>query len=277
MLSALMIVAGLSALFSLTARTVARRLNPPTAAFVFTVASVTIAAASSGLLAVAGWYGAARFGPIATAGGWSPRLLARTAPLPLPVSMCAGLGIAAITLRVAHLWFRRVRELRAAQRSWRPAGHDQGITVTAEQRVDAFAVEETAKTRRIVLTERLLRAIPDPDLQRAVIEHEQCTSDTITFSTARRRNGCAYQLDPATHHRCRPAESLEAWADDPGHNVQGQGQPSRIVKMTGSFRAGHILRCSPTMLSRCPGRWVAGSEDRWSWAVGGRGSERVVG
>ena len=214
MISALMIIAGLSALFSLTARTLACRLAPATAALVFTMASVTIAAASSGLLAVTGWYGAARFGPIADAGGWSTGLLARTAPVPLRFSMCAGLGVVVITVRVAHLWVRRVCELRAAQRSWPSAGHDDGITVTAERRVNAFAVEGTATTRRIVLTEGLLRALPNPDLQRAVIEHEH---------SHLRHHHLLYRLAVETAAYANPIlrpitrvvdEALEAWADD---------------------------------------------------------------
>ena len=179
----------------------------------FTVASVTIAAASSGLLAVAGWYGAARFGPIAAAGGWSTGLLARTAPLPMPFSMCAGLGAVVITFRVAQLWVQRVGALRSAQRSWLSAGRD-GITGTAERRVDAFAVEGTATTRRIVVTEGLLRALPDPDLQRAVIEHEQ---------SHLRHHHLLYRLAVETAAYANPIlrpitrvvdEALEAWADD---------------------------------------------------------------
>ena len=245
MLSALMIVAGLSALFSLTARTVARRVNPPTAAFVFTVASVTIAAASSGLLAVAGWYGAARFGPIATAGGWSPGLLARTAPVPLVVSTCAGLGLVLIMCRVAHLWFRRFTELRVAQRSWPSAGRDHGITVTAEDQVDAFAVEGTLTTRRVILTEGLLRALPDPDLRRAVIEHEQSHLRhhhllyRLAVETAACANPILRPISPVVD------EALEAWADDDAAHAtapaavataiatvaltRGQQRPNRIA------------------------------------------------
>ena len=124
MISALINDAGLSALVSLTARSVSRRMSPAATAVAFTVASVTIASTSTGILAVAAWYGVARLGPVAAAGGWSSRLLSNTTPLPLPVSVFAGIATLTIFVSVVHLWAHRAAELRSAQRLWYPNGQD---------------------------------------------------------------------------------------------------------------------------------------------------------
>lgn len=210
---AAVLLATTSVLLSLAAAFVHRRVRPATFAVVFTAASVTVAFASSGVLAVACWYGAARIGPIAAIGGWSSALLSQRTPVSLPVSVCAGVIATTMVLVSGRLWSRRIGELRSAHRTWAIADRS-GVAVTPDANVDAFAVDGTATTRRVVLTMGLLRELPEPALQRAVIEHER---------SHLRHHHLLYRLGvetaTATNPLLRPIrryvdEALEAWADD---------------------------------------------------------------
>ena len=167
-----LLLAATSILLSLAARLARGRVRPSLFAIVFTVASATVAGATSGLLAMACWYGAARIGPIAAIGGWSPNLLSRRTPVPLLLSVCAGLITASIALASGRLWVRRMAQLRSAQQTWATADRS-GITVTRDAAIDAFAVDGTTTNRRVVLTTGLLQELTDPALQQAVIEHER--------------------------------------------------------------------------------------------------------
>ena len=214
--SELLFIIAVSVVFSVTAHPVSTRMAPRTAAIVYTASAVLIALTSTGLLAVEGWYAAARFTPIAHQGGWSSRLLERTSPLPFPTSVLAGTLALAIVVSIVRLWTKRARELRTEQRAHRPIGSTGSgeIAVIITDDIDAYAIDGTLATRRIVLTDALLRELPDPALQRAVIEHERSHLRhhhliyRLCVESAVRANPL---LRPATHV---VEHSLEAWADD---------------------------------------------------------------
>lgn len=187
-----------SLLLSLAVDGTYQRMSPAAFAVVFTIGSVTIATASSGLVAVIAWYGAARVGLIAAAGGWSPNLLSRTTPLPLPLSVAAGFVALALVARTARL-VRHHREVKS--------------------RRDAFAVDGTATTRRVVPTTGLLREL-DPALSQAVIAHER---------SHLQHHHLLYRLAVETAVGVNPLlrpvrrtidQALEAWAgDDAAHST----------------------------------------------------------
>lgn len=217
-----------SILLSLAAKGMCQRVSPAVVAVVFTVASVAVAVASSGLVAVIAWYGAARVGTIATTGGWSPNLLSRTTPLPLPLSAVAGLVALVIVYGSIRLWVRRFAELRSAHRSWATDGRFE-ITVTSDPEVDAFCVDGTATTRRVVLTAGLLRELPDPALLRAVIEHER---------SHLRHHHLLYRLAVESAAGANPFlrpvrrtvdDALEAWADDDAALSNGRANVATAI------------------------------------------------
>ena len=236
MISALTIVTVLSALVSVTARTVSRRMSPATTAVALTVASVTIAGTSTGILAVAAWYGVARFGPVAAAGGWSPRLLSNATPLPLPASAIAGIATLGVAVSVVRLWLRRAAELRSAQRLWYRTGRDP-IVIADDDEIDAFAIEGSTATRRVILTAGLLRALPEAALQRAVIAHEQAHL---------RHHHLFYRLATETAARANPflrpiisvvTDALESWADDEAARATGPATVATAIATVALTRA----------------------------------------
>lgn len=220
MIFALVIVAALSSLVSGTARIATRKMSPAMTAVAFTVASVTIAATWTGIIAVTAWYGAARLSPVAAAGGWSSRLLSKTTPLPLPASIVAGIATLAICIGVVRLWARRAAELWSAQRLWYESGRDP-IVIADDNEIDAFAIDGLVATRRVIVTAGLLSALPEPALQRAVIEHEE---------SHLRHHHLLYRLAVETAVLANPFlrpvaavvnDALESWADDDAARATG--------------------------------------------------------
>ena len=220
MICALITLGLLSLLLSATAHPISRRTAPATAALVYTAAALVIALASTSLLAVLGWFTLARFPPVAHAGGWSGSQLSRRQPVPGAVSAIAGLTIFILVVRVVLMWRRRAYELLAAHRELLPPGPD-GITVLANDAVDAFAVEGTPTNRRVVLTNGLLRHLADPTLRQAVIDHERShlrhhhLAYRLTAETAARANPL---LRPIT---CIVDNAVEAWADNDAARTTG--------------------------------------------------------
>ena len=243
MIVAAVSLATTSILLVLAATLVRRRVDPRVFAVVFTIASVAVAVATSGLLAMACWYGAARIGPIAAIGGWSPNLLADRTPVPLALSVCAGVVLAAIVFASGCLWVRRIAELRSAQQTWATTD-PSGITVTTDAAVDAFAVEGTATTRRVVLTSGLIHNLTDPALQQAVIEHERShlRHHHLLYRLAVETAGAANPLLRPIR-RCVD-EALEAWADDDAAEATGHATVATAIAIVALARTNPRRRIS---------------------------------
>ena len=236
MISGLIIVALVSFVFAGTSRRVSSVMRPRSAATVYACAAVLIAATSTGLLVVTGWYAAARLAPVAEVGGWSAVLLARTSPVPFPVALVAVALSMAIAVFVGELWVRRVHQLRRAYQMLAPTAADE-ITVVADSRVDAFAVDGSSKNRRIVITRGLLQELGDDALRQAVIEHER---------SHLRHHHLLYRIAVETAARANPLlrpvtgvvdEAIEAWADDDAAAATAPATVAAALAMVAITRA----------------------------------------
>jgi Zn-dependent protease with chaperone function len=200
-----------SVLAAVTARPLAERLPPRTAAWLLTGAAVVLAAATSaglGLLALAA---AVRFPPVDAIGGMSLTVVRRDDPAPLPLGIAAGLLLAVAAAAAIRAAWLRTTALTAAHRQARCLPGTGQVVVLADEAADAYAAP--GWPGRIVVTSGMLGALTNAERQ-VLLAHERshAAGRHYLFTTAAR-------LAAAANPLLRPLAaavgySLERWADE---------------------------------------------------------------
>jgi Zn-dependent protease with chaperone function len=200
-----------SVLAAVTARPLAERLPPRTAAWLLTGAAVVLAAATGaglGLLALAA---AVRFPPVDVIGGMSLTVVRRDDPAPLPLGIAAGLLLAVAAAAAIRAAWLRTTALTAAHRQARCLPGTGQLVVLADEAADAYAAP--GWPGRIVVTSGMLGALTNAERQ-VLLAHERshAAGRHYLFTAAAR-------LAAAANPLLRPLAaavgySLERWADE---------------------------------------------------------------
>jgi hypothetical protein len=163
-----------SALLSLLAPVLGRRLRPATATRLLTAGSVTCAAA--GLVALAAlastFVGQVPF--VAALGSWSTALVHLRDPVPTPVAKLATGVFAAVAVAVPVTAWRRVRALVRVARLWTGVPvSSEGLVVVDVPAPQAFALPALpGRPARIVVSTGMLQVLR-PGEHRVLLAHER--------------------------------------------------------------------------------------------------------
>lgn len=215
----------------------AARSAPRHAVIVCTLASLIVASASSGILAIAAWYGVARLASVARLGEWSASLLGRRSPLPVAASSLAGLCLAYVAVAVAFLFVGHLVDLRRARRALPMTPASDPVVVLRQSEVDAFALDGTRPNRRVVVTEGLLQELRDPQLLEAVLAHERAHL---------RHHHILYRIIVRVSATANPfllpvvavvEDAIEAWADDDAASTAGRCNVAAALSTVALARA----------------------------------------
>src|SRR3984957_4809482 len=234
------------ALAGLMARPLAARMEPRQAVWLFTVASVVLAACSSAALALVASYAAVRSPVLAAAGGYS-LLAVRTAdPVPALAGLPAGaLLLAAVIPASALVRSRAIAIARSYRHAARLTASD-GIVVLPGASIEAYALP--GGPGRIVISGCLLDRL-DARRRSALVAHEHAhlTGRHYLFATAAR---LAASVNPLLIPIARAVEyALERWADEHAAVVTGDrrlvaqtiGQVALLASLRGSPRPAVAL------------------------------------
>ncbi len=223
------------ALAGLMARPLAARMEPRQAAWLFTVASVVLAACSSAALALVASYAAVRSPVLAAAGGYSLLAVRNADPVPALAGLPAGALLLAAVIAARALVRSRAY---AIARSYRHAAlltaHD-GIVVLPGASTEAYTLP--GGPGRIVISGCLLDRL-DARRTSALVAHEHAhlTGRHYLFASVAR---LAAAVNPLLLPVARTVEyALERWADEHAAAVTGD---RRLVAQT----IGQVALLSP--------------------------------
>jgi hypothetical protein len=254
------------ALAGLMARPLAARMEPRQAVWLFTVASVVLAACSSAALALVASYAAVRSPVLAAAGGYSLLAVRNADPVPALAGLPAGaLLLAAVIAASALVRSRAI----AIARSYRHAAvltANDGIVVLPGASIDAYTLP--GGPGRIVISGCLLDRL-DARRRSALVAHEHAhlTGRHYLFASVAR---LAAAVNPLLLPVAWTVEfALERWADEHAAAVTGD---RRLVAQT----IGQVALLSPRA-ARQPALTlgILGSR-RLSLAAGGPVPRRVA-
>jgi Zn-dependent protease with chaperone function len=212
-----------SLLLALTARGLARRLNPAVAAPLLTLTALAISLATGIVLSLAGFTVLARIPLVATLGGWPDDRLHAWTQLPTGWAIAAA-ALAGGLLASALVYLARVGwDLTRAHRACRllPRAGDQ-FMITPEDHPTAFTLPVPLRGGAIVVSAGMLRLLP-ADERRALLAHE---------SAHLRRYHTGYvllaSLAAAANPLLRPVArqvrlAVELWADQLAAREVGDG------------------------------------------------------
>ncbi|MFC5199997.1 M56 family metallopeptidase [Streptomyces kaempferi] len=200
-----------SALLTLPAPRLARRLAPRPAAWALACAALVTAAGWTGSLALLAFTGIAQIPQVAAEGHWSVRALRAEDPVHLTVAAGGALLLAVSLVRLAAAALRHVRQVARARRECARLPGDTELAVLDDDAPLAFALAGTPG--RIVVSRGMLRCLDDHE-RSALLAHERAH-----LNAGHHRFLTLWRLTAAVNPLLRPladagAFVLERWADE---------------------------------------------------------------
>ncbi|MBP0456764.1 M56 family metallopeptidase, partial [Streptomyces montanisoli] len=154
------------------ARGLAARVEPGAALWALTAATVGLAASTVASLAGLVIAGALRLPVVARLGELIRPMATGPAEVLLPLAAAAAAGLALCARTALRSAVRQGRSVRAAHAEADGARTADGMTVVADERIDAYALPGQGGRGRVVVTEGMLRCL-DADERAALVAHER--------------------------------------------------------------------------------------------------------
>ncbi|QFZ77760.1 M48 family metalloprotease [Streptomyces fagopyri] len=200
-----------SALLTLPAPRLARRLAPRPAAWALACVALVTAAGWTGSLALLAFTGVAQIPQVAAEGHWSVRALRAEDPVHLTVAAGGALLLAVSLVLLAVTAVRHVRQVAGARRECARLPGDTELAVLDDDAPLAFAL--AGAPGRIVVSRGMLRCLDD-DERGALLAHERAH-----LHAGHHHFQTLWRLTAAVNPLLRPladagAFVLERWADE---------------------------------------------------------------
>jgi hypothetical protein len=216
----------LPVLAAVSARWLARRLEPRTATWLLTASALAFATASMAALAILAATALGQLPPLAVVGHWSARVVSRDDPVSVAVALPACLLFAVAAGATARASVRRIRAIADAARESHRLRRTGRLAVLDDPAPDAYALP--GLPGRIVVTAGMLDALDDRE-RKVLLAHER-----THLTRAHHLFVTVAELTAAANPLLRPVASavrysVERWADERAAKVIGD---RRLVART---------------------------------------------